>query len=115
MQRSAPKVKGLLAGTYRIVEMEAWDRNYIDMECPGYIRINNNKTGEFHFGTAHGDMDCRFTMRDGLPAVEFTWEGSCEMDPETGGGWAVLDDDMLTGRLMFHMGEDSGFVAQRKK
>jgi hypothetical protein len=36
------------------------------------------------------------------------------MDQCSGRGWAVLDGDRLTGRLFFHMGDDSGFTAARQ-
>ena len=29
-------------------------------------------------------MDCRLTTRDGVPAVEWTWDGNDEMDPAQG-------------------------------
>jgi hypothetical protein len=36
-----------------------------------------------------------------------------EMDPAQGRGWAVLKGDELHGRIFFHQGDDSGFVARR--
>ncbi len=32
-------------GNWRITEMEVWDRDYIDMEVPGYIQIDSEGTG----------------------------------------------------------------------
>ncbi|MFZ0242251.1 MAG: hypothetical protein WAL90_11455 [Desulfobacterales bacterium] len=34
-------------GKWRITEMEVWDQDYVDMEAPGYIRINSDGTGQF--------------------------------------------------------------------
>ena len=38
------------AGKWRIVEMEVWDQDYVDMEIPGYFRIGSDRTGQFQFG-----------------------------------------------------------------
>jgi hypothetical protein len=38
-----------------------------------------------------------------------------EMDPCTGRGWAILEDDELRGMIFFHQGDESGFVAKRMK
>jgi hypothetical protein len=47
--------------------------------------------------------------------VEFSWEGNDESDPASGRGWAVLEEDgSLSGRIFFHLGDDSGFTAVRE-
>jgi hypothetical protein len=53
------------------------------------------------------------TMRDGEPAVEWTWDGNDEMTSAQGRGWAVLKGDELHGIIFFHEGDESGFVAKR--
>jgi len=58
---------------------------------------------------------CRLTRRDGEPAVEWTWDGNDEMDPAQGRGWAVVTGDELHGMIFFHGGDDSEFVAKKKK
>jgi hypothetical protein len=111
----------LFLGDWRITEMEAWDKEYLDMEVPAYIRFEEDKMGSFQFGLVQGFLDCRTTMRDGKVAVEFSWDGSDEMDPASGRGWAVIDEDgCLRGCIFIHGGDDSAFVAirqhkQRKK
>jgi hypothetical protein len=37
------------------------------------------------------------------------------MDPWTGRGWAVLEDDKLRGMIFFHPGDESAFTAKRAK
>jgi hypothetical protein len=37
------------------------------------------------------------------------------MDPAQGRGWAVVKDDELHGMIFFHEGDDSEFVAKKKK
>jgi hypothetical protein len=47
--------------------------------------------------------------------VEFSWEGNDESDPASGRGWAVLEEDgSLSGRIFFHLDDDSGFTPVRE-
>jgi hypothetical protein len=46
-------------GTWRIIEMEQWDQDYIDLVVPGYIAFREDNLGEFQFGTVHGGIDYR--------------------------------------------------------
>ena len=50
----------------------------------------------------------------GQEREEFTWEGSDEMDPASGSGWAKIKDDTLQGRIRFHLGDVAGFIAEKK-
>lgn len=93
--------------------MEQWDQDYIDEEEEGYFEFDDKSGGEFHFGYVHGQMNCRPTTREGEPAVEWTWDGNDEMDPAQGMGWAVVKGDELHGKIYFHEGDDSEFVAKR--
>jgi hypothetical protein len=67
------------SGFWRIMEMEPWERDDIDMLGPGYIQFNRDGTGEFRFLTVKGEMDCWVGERDGRPIVEFSWSGFEEM------------------------------------
>jgi hypothetical protein len=62
-------------------------------------------------------MDWRAGTRDGLPAVEWTWEGTdgADMTEMTGRGWAKLEDDDLHGMIVIHLGDESDFVAKRAR
>jgi len=60
-----------------------------------------------------GGIDYRDVLRDGKPAVEFSWDGNDEMDPAQGRGWAVLDGERINGMIFFHQGDESDFVAER--
>jgi hypothetical protein len=82
-------MKQPLLGLWRIVEMELWEHDDIDMLRPAHIRFNRDGTGEFQFMTVQGEMDCRFGERDGTPIVEFSWCGCEEMDQSCGRGWAT--------------------------
>ncbi len=101
-----------IEGRWRISEMELWDQDAIDLIGPGYIYFDaTNQSSTFQFIAVEGWLDCRFAERDGVPAVEFSWEGNDELDPASGRGWAVLEGDVLKGRIFIHRGDDSGFTA----
>lgn len=104
---------GLFVGTWRIVEMELWDRTDFDSVEPAYFTFERNGLGDFQFIAVQGGMDCRFSQRDDKPLVEFSWIGCDELDPASGRGWAILDGDTITGRIFFHAGDDSAFTAKR--
>jgi hypothetical protein len=101
------------AGRWRIVSMSAWDEEFIDEEEEGYFEFDLKGNGEFHFGYVHGQMDYRLTTRDGVPAVEWTWDGNDEMDAVQGRGWGIVKGDELHGMIFFHHGDDSEFVAKK--
>jgi hypothetical protein len=98
-----------LKGKWRIVEMELWDADFIDLVGPGFILFDGKGGGEFSFGAVTGSLDCSDT-----PAgADFTWMGSNEMDEASGEGWAELQDDgSLNGEIAFHNGDESSFRAR---
>jgi hypothetical protein len=103
-----------VAGNWRIVEMDLWDRDAIDLVGAAFIEINTDRTGRFCFIAVDGYLDCRDAEDRDRPAVEFTWEGNDECDPASGRGWAQLESDgTLRGHIFFHLGDDSGFRAVR--
>ena len=112
-----PLVEGQLrgfVGWWRIVEMELWDADAVDLVGPAFIEFGKDLSGRFRFIVVDGWMDCRVVERSGRPCVEFSWEGSDEGDEVSGRGWAVVaDDGTLEGRIFFHRGDASGFRAVR--
>lgn len=107
-------MKNEYLGRWRIIEMEMWDRNYIDLVVPGYILFEENDSGEFQFGTVEGSLDYHIEPHEETERLEFSWEGSAEMDPVSGRGWAIINEQgQLEGRLYFHAGDDSGFTAEK--
>lgn len=55
-------------------------------------------------------MDIR---KDKSGGYKFSWDGNNEYDPVNGFGEFSCDDDTLTGRIYFHDGDDSSFVAKK--
>lgn len=105
-----------VVGRWRIVDMELWDQDAVDLVAPGFIEFEPESTGSFGFIAVQAGMDWRQAPRGGRPGVEFTWEGFDDSDPVSGRGWATLEPDgSLRGHLYFHLGDDSGFHAASVK
>jgi hypothetical protein len=99
-------------GTWRIVETEMWDRDALDLVVPAHLDFIADGLGHFRMIAVEGGLDCRFEGN----RVEFSWIGDDEGDPRNGRGWAEIGDDgVMHGRIYFHQGDDSSFVAKRKK
>src|SRR3954464_4872285 len=113
MAKAKPKPKSPFDGRWHIVSMPEWDEEYIHEEVQAFIEFDAKGTGEFRFAYVRGDMGCRLTTRDGEPAIEWSWQGYDELDPEAGGGWAVLKGDELHGIILFNDGDECDFVAKR--
>ncbi len=109
------KTATAFAGRWRISEMELWDRDAMDLDGPAFIAFEAEAMGEFRFCAVQGWIDCRFGARDGLPLVEFSWEGADDADQAGGRGWAIIEQDgHLRGRIFIHRGDDSAFAAGRE-
>ena len=98
-----------LKGRWRIVEMDLWDKDFLDLVEPAYILFNDTG-GEFAFGC----VTAVFPDASNHDVIEFDWDGSDEGDQVRGGGWAELQGDgSLAGEISFHNGDESGFIARR--
>ena len=84
--------------------MEQWDQSFVDAEVEGYVRFDNDGSGEFQFGYVHGYLNYQETEHNDKPAVVFTFEGNDEMDPAQGSrlgrgeGRRIARDDLLPRR-----------------
>ena len=114
-KKSSKKQSNPFKGRWRITWMEQWDQDFVDEEVEGYFEFDAKDNGSFQFGYVSGGIDYRLGTRDGNPSIEFSWEGSDEMDPAQGRGWAVIDGGELSGMLFIHHGDESEFKAKRKK
>ena len=105
-----------IAGSWRIVEMDLWDREALDLVGPAFIKFNADGTGDFRFIAVDGYLDCRDAEGGDRPRVDFTWEGYDDGDRALGRGWAQPEPDgALGGHIFFHAGDDSGFRAIREE
>ena len=112
MKSRKPNLKPFI-GKWAIIEMEAWEQNYVNMEVPGHFTFHKDGSGHFQFGLVQGEMDCRLEDIRGKERIEFSWEGREELDSASGRGWALIENEELQGRIFFHMGDDSAFRAIR--
>jgi hypothetical protein len=111
----AKKAKAMnpLIGRWRITWMEQWGQDFVDAEVEGFFEFKADGTGDFQFGYVSGYLNYKEGVRDGKPSVEFDWDGSDEMDPAQGSGWAVSNGDKIEGNIHFHQGDDSKFKAEK--
>lgn len=102
-----------LLGRWRIVEMEAWDTEDLELMGPALIELEK-PGGSVRFLAIEGDLDCRYREVGGHQVVEFSWMGTDDGEPAGGRGEAALQaDGSLRGRIFIHDGDDSAFVARR--
>ena len=102
-------------GRWLIDSMTEWDKDYIDVEVPGYFEFGDNNLGSFQVGYVQGELDYRVTERDGKPAVEFSFEGGdgANGKPCSGRGWLTGDVEKFNGMFFFHLGDESGIELTR--
>ena len=112
MAKKKPKPPPFL-GLWHIVSMTEWNEDYFNEEVQAFIELEEKGRGHFQFGYVQGTMDWRGTTRDGEPSVEWSWEGNDEMDPLPGPGLGGAEGDGLHGMIFIHLGDESGFVAER--
>ncbi|MDR3472283.1 MAG: hypothetical protein P4M09_11420 [Devosia sp.] len=97
-----------LAGRWRIVELEAFDDDYLDLVKAAYIELDERGLGEMAFGALTAALDCAYTPS----GFDFTWDGSDEGDQVTGDGWAELQPDgSLLGEISWRNGDETEFKA----
>lgn len=72
-----------VVGTWRLIEMEQWDQEFIDMLEPGFISFEKRGHGEMRFGAIHLDLDWEL---DDDGRATFTFVGFDEGDEVSGRG-----------------------------
>ncbi len=78
------------AGRWRIVEMDTWDDDFLDLVEQAHLTFKGKSDGEIAFGALKGFLAVRYGARDGSACAEFSWEGHDENDPACGCGWAMV-------------------------
>ncbi len=99
-----------IIGKWRIVEADLWDRDYLDLVDPAYLKIGNDGSAEIVFGvvTAGGPLEYSRTI------VSFRFNGFDEGDEVSGEVSAELQDDgSLEIELSFDNGDDAILTARR--
>jgi len=104
-------LKAEFNGKWRMVEMDQWEKEFIDLVEPGYIEFSNNGFGAFHFGCVYANIDYRINDQG---KAEFSFYGDDEGQEIFGRGWAKVDNKGLYGGLFFHEGEECEFQAAKE-
>jgi hypothetical protein len=73
-----------LTGAWRIMEMELWDPEAIDLLGPGLIQFGADRGGQFRFIAVQGWMDCHHGQRDGRPASSSPGKATTTATPPAG-------------------------------
>ncbi len=101
-----------LLGRWNIESMDLWDADAINLVRQGHITFDEGG-GEMAFICMNLGIDCRTTGTKGT-AVAFTFMGDDEGDEVSGSGTArITAPGRITGKIRFHRGDESGFVARR--
>lgn len=78
-----------LVNSWRIIEADLWDRDYLDLVEPATITIRADGHGEIVLGAMHASLDVEYARS----MVFFTCAGFDEMDGVSGSGSAELLHD----------------------
>jgi hypothetical protein len=100
-------------GSWSIRSSPDFDESYLHMERPAYVTFQSDGdriAGNFQVGLQTGFIDGR-QRSDG--SVQFTFEGTDEMDEVSGAGTATIEGERLILTLMYHQGDDYTFEATR--
>ncbi len=97
-----------IRGRWRVVEMDAFDADYLDLVEPAYIDIDARGGGEMAFGALTAAIDCSSTPE----GLHFEWNGSDEGDTVHGEDWVQLrEDGSLLGEISWANGDQTDFKA----
>jgi hypothetical protein len=83
------------------------------MEVPADLTIREDLTGEFQFGLVQAQLDGKIESSNAASRLAFSWSGFDENDPVNGRGWLSATGDQAEGRIFVHLGDESGFKAER--
>lgn len=93
-------------GYWQITELSELDQSYFDEsdELPFILlhaSAHERVYGDYHFGLSNGHLDGELREFGGEAVLLFGYEGSDEMDPANGAGWAQYkDQDRLIGEFL---------------
>jgi hypothetical protein len=104
------KPPSAVLGRWRIIEIEGWDADYVDMLGPGHIQFDPDG-GQIALGAVQISLECWY----GQAGAFFNFHGSDEGTEVSGDGDAEIEEDgTLQGEIRFHNGDDMPFTAHRQ-
>ena len=103
-------------GEYEIHEMPDFDDEYLNMDGDPIFKINEDGSGEFHFGLVNGHFQGKIKEKNDDEAFTFKWRGNDENDEVSGTGWVLMDDgdEGIEGEICFKDADDYYFYAYKK-
>ena len=102
------------AGRWRIVEMDPWGKDYLDLVEEAHLTFRGATAGSIAFGTLEGDLDVIYVAHEHEVRAVFSWEGQDGADDARGSGWVKLaSDGCLVGHFHVEDGKVSAFVCER--
>ena len=108
------KTSNKFLGRWRILEMEQWDKDFIDLVGEGHITFKRGNKGSLQCGAIDCDLDCRIETFGSVELIQFSFIGEDEGDAVSGRGWALIGrDGKLMGKILFYFGEESQFLASK--
>ena len=100
-------------GSWRIIWMETWDQDFVDLIEPGHFRFDDNDLGYFIFGAVEGQLDYR--LSEVGKRIEFSWSGNDDGRLKSGRGWFEFSSaSKAKGRFFIHCGDESAVEIQRQ-
>ena len=69
------------AGRWRIVEMDNWGSDFLDLVEEAHLTFEGKSEGEIAFGAPKGFLGVRYGARDGSACAEFHGKGTTRMTP----------------------------------
>ena len=99
-------------GKWRIIHMEVWSQDSVDLMVDGYFEFFTNGQGQFAFCAVEGNMDIVVNTR--IPELEFSWESTDDYDHVSGRGKIEFKTPFKgEGILWIHNGDSSTFSITR--
>ena len=102
-----------VTGRWRILEMDLWDQDALDLVAPAFIEFSPDHTGELGFIVVTGWIDWRRAGADRTVLSSVGKEPTKGTRSAAEDGPNYHDDGVLRGHIYFHLGDDSSFRAER--
>ena len=107
--------RAAFVGRWRITSIEDWDQADLDLVVPAFIEFDSRGGGGFQFCALSGDIDYRVSTEADRPLIEWSWLGDDDGTETCGRGWAYRENDLLTGRIFAHGGDEFPFDASPER
>lgn len=108
-RKKNPEIERAFKGHWPFTETIKRRSGNKNQKKTGYIEFG--KTSSVHFRAVHGQLDVRYSIRDGFPFAEFSLESIDEGETRHGRGWAMLGPlGRIAGHIFIHHGAEFLFT-----